>query len=59
LIDDLIHFDFREFDEEFRDQMKEEVPELLNLATTLQHDLEGKDVTKEMKLFHQRVKERE
>jgi hypothetical protein len=44
LIDDLIHFDFPEFDEEFRDQMKEEVPELLNLATTLQHYLEGKEV---------------
>jgi hypothetical protein len=59
LIDDLVHFDFPEFDDNFREKLKKEVPELLALATALEHNLEGEDAVAETKRFHERVKERE
>ena len=58
LIDDLKCFGFPEFDENYLTQRKRETPERLQLAASMTHNFEGEDATKEMRLFHARVKER-
>ena len=44
MIDDSSKFHFPEFTDEFLDKMKDELPSLLDLATTYAFDFEGFDL---------------
>ena len=56
LIDELIHFDFSEFDEGFRNNMKKEVPALIKLVDGMKYDFEGDDAKEESQLYIERLK---
>lgn len=58
MIDELVNFCFAEFDDDFIQGLKDEVPDLLTLANSIHYNFEGEDAEKEKRLYHQRVKAR-
>ena len=56
LIDELAHFEFKEFNEEFLQKMKDEVPKLLKLVDSMPYNFEGEDAETESKLYLNRLK---
>ena len=58
LIDELVHFKFKEFDHDFLENLKKELPKLLSMVNNVLYSFQGEDAVKESKLYEERLKEK-
>ena len=57
-IDELKHFEYKEFDDDFLNSMREEISEYLKLVEEMHFNFEGDDIEETNRLYRQRVKEK-
>ena len=55
MVDDLQYFDFEEMDESFWAKLKQELPNVLELVSSVKYNFEDKDRTADTKQYHQRI----
>ena len=55
MVDNLQYFDFEEMDESFQAKLKQELPNVLELVSSVNYNFEGKDATADTKQYHQRI----
>ena len=55
MVDDLQYFDFEEMDESFQAKLKQELPNVLELVSSVKYNFKGKDSTADTKQYHQRI----
>lgn len=57
-IDELKHFEYKEFTDEFLKSMRDEIPEYLKLVEEMHFNFEGEDIEETNRRYRQRVKEK-
>ena len=64
MIDKLVHFEFEELDDDFLQSLRKEIPKMLvsllmlKLVNDIPYNFKGGDAEKEVKLYHDVLKEK-